>query len=107
MIYAILYSAWEGFGGGSPAARRPGARDPGQDLLEKLAASTGGRVYTVSQTLGLREIYADIASDLRLQYEVGYTPPADVQPDSYHRLDLKAKDKKLVVQARKGFFARP
>ena len=106
-IYAILYSAWEGFGGGAPVAGRPGGQDPGQGLLQKLAESTGGRVYTVSRTLGLREIYADIASDLRLQYEVGYTPPADVQPNSYHKLELKAKDKKLAVQARKGFFAHP
>ncbi len=105
-IYAILYSAWEGLGG-SPAAGRTGGRDPGQELLGKLAESTGGRVFTVSRALGLREIYAEIAQDLRLQYEVGYTPPADVQPNSYHRLELRAKDRKLLVQARKGFFAQP
>lgn len=106
-IYAILYSAWQGFSGGPATAGRAGGADPGQGLLEKLAESTGGHVFTVSQSLSLREIYAEIAADLHLQYEVGYTPPADVQPDSYHRLELKARDRKLMVQARKGFFARP
>jgi Ca-activated chloride channel family protein len=104
-IYSILYSAWEGFGanGGGRAA----GGNPGLEALQKFSESTGGRVFTVSRTMGLREIYTEIAQDLRLQYELGYTPPADTQPNSYHKLELKAKDKKLTVQARKGFFAQP
>ncbi len=110
-VYSILYSAWES---GGPVALgtglnglRPAGPDPGLKLLEQLSESTGGRVFRVSRTLGLRQIYADIAQDLRLQYEIGYTPPPDIQPNSYHRLELKAKDKKLIVQARHGFFAQP
>jgi Ca-activated chloride channel family protein len=102
-IYSILYSAWAGF---SDSAR-PSVVDPGLEALQKFSESTGGRVFTVSRTMGLREIFADIAQDLRLQYELGYTPPGDTQPNSYHKLELKAKDKKLTVQARKGFFAPP
>ena len=79
------------------------------ELLEKLSESTGGQKcsFTVSRTMGLREIFAQIADDLRLQYELGYKPPPDTQPNSYHKLELKAKDKKLTVQARKGFFEPP
>ncbi len=102
-IYSILYSAWAAF---SDSAR-PSGIDPGLAALQKFSESTGGRVFTVSRTMGLREIFAEIAQDLRLQYELGYTPPGDTQPNSYHRLELKAKDKKLSVQARKGFFAPP
>jgi Ca-activated chloride channel family protein len=102
-IYSILYSAWAGF----TDSGRPSGVDPGQEALQKFSESTGGRVFTVSRTLGLREIFVEIAQDLRLQYELGYTPPGDTQPNSYHRLELKAKDKKLTVQARKGFFAPP
>jgi Ca-activated chloride channel family protein len=98
-IYSILYSAWEGFGGVG--------KNPGLVTLERLSESTGGRVFTVTPTIGLREIFAQIGEDLRLQYELGYTPPADTRPNSYHKLELKAKDKKLTVQARKGFFAPP
>ena len=54
--------------------------------------------------MSLRDIFTQIADDLRLQYELGYKPPPDTQPNSYHKLELKAKDKKLTVQARKGFF---
>jgi Ca-activated chloride channel family protein len=102
-IYSILYSAWAGFSDST----RPSGVDPGQEALQKFSESTGGRVFTVSRTMGLREIFAEIAQELRLQYELGYTPPGDTQPNSYHKLELKAKDKKLSVQARKGFFAPP
>ena len=103
-VYSILYSirseaAKLGVGSATP--------DPGMKILQTLSEATGGRVFTVSATLSLREIYAQIGQDLRLQYALGYTPPADTQPNSYHKLELKAKNNKLTVQARKGFFAAP
>jgi hypothetical protein len=52
----------------------------------------------------LRDIFSQIAEDLRLQYELGYKPGPGTPPSSYHKLELKAQDKKLTVQARKGFF---
>jgi len=110
-IYSILYSLSEG---GSPTAfgaglngLHPTGADPGLATLRQLSETTGGRVFKVSPNLGLRQIYSQISQDLRLQYELGYTPPPDLAPNSYHKLDLKAKDKKLAVQARRGFFARP
>ena len=44
------------------------------------------------------------SEDLRLQYELAYTPPPATQLNSYHKLEVKVKDKKMGVQARKGFF---
>jgi Ca-activated chloride channel family protein len=103
-VYSILYSAQ------NEAAKfgvATGTSDPGIKILQSLSDATGGRVFTVSPTLSLREIFAQIGQDLRLQYALGYTPPADMQPNSYHKLELKAKNNKLTVQARKGFFAPP
>jgi Ca-activated chloride channel homolog len=104
-VYSILYSMAKEFSGGS-TGRAP-QLDTGREALEKLSESTGGHVFTVSQSMSLRDIFAQIADDLRLQYELGYTPPPNTQPNSYHKLELKAKDKKLTVQARKGFFEPP
>ncbi len=103
-IYSILYSLRDGLGNPSPMHPTP---DPGMQTLQKLSESTGGRVFTVSRTTSLREIYAAISQDLRLEYELGYTPPVDTQPNTFHKLELKTKDHKLTVQARKGFFAQP
>jgi Ca-activated chloride channel homolog len=102
-IYSILYSASAGFSDGA----RPLGVDPGLEALRKFSESTGGRVFTVSPTIGLRAIFAEIGQELRLQYELGYRPPADTKPNSYHKLELKANDKRLTVQARKGFFEPP
>ena len=104
-VYSVCYSMADLLGGSMPGP--PHAPDPGVEILRKLSESTGGHVFTVSRTLGLREIFADIAQDLRLQYELGYTPPPDVQPNSYHKLEVRLKDKGATVQARKGFFAPP
>jgi Ca-activated chloride channel family protein len=104
-IYCILYS--EARSALGMTGRRPATQDTGLEILEKLSESTGGQVFTVSPTLGLRQIYAQIGRSLRLQYELGYTPPPDLQPNVYHKLELRAKDRKLTVQARKGFFGQP
>jgi VWFA-related protein len=104
-VYSILYSMWDSMNDTRPGPTGP--KDPGLAVLQALSESTGGHVFTVSRTMGLRAIFAQIGEDLRLQYELGYTPPPDMQPNSYHKLELKAKDKKLTVQARKGFFAQP
>jgi Ca-activated chloride channel homolog len=87
MIYSVYYSE----GGGDLKA------------LKNLSKQTGGRVFTVSPTMPLKQIYAEIADDMRLQYELGYHPPASGS-DKYHEIDLEVMDKKLIVQARKGYF---
>jgi len=87
MIYSVYYSN----GGGDI------------DTLKSLSKATGGRVFTVSKKMTLEQIYAEIAGDLRLQYEIGYRPP-DPRPNKYHRIEVKAKDKTLTVQAREGYF---
>ncbi len=104
-IYSILYSSWASRNPGGPA--QPGTGDPGLWALRQLSESTGGRVFTVSHSMSLRQIFAETGEDLRRQYELGYTPPAETTPNTYHKLELRARDKKLLVQARKGFFAQP
>lgn len=109
-VYAILYSAFDGgylpLNQGLSGISKLGS-DPGEALLKKLTESTGGRVYTVARGMPLKKIYEAIGNDLRTQYELGYTPPPDLQPNSFHKLEVKAKDKKLTVQARNGFYVQP
>ena len=108
-VYAIQYTA---FAGGMPLnsginAISKFAGDPGEALLKKLTEATGGRIYTVGSGMPLKKIYDAIGNDLRTQYELGYTPPPDLLPNSFHKLELRAKDKKLIVQARNGFYVQP
>lgn len=123
-IFSIRYSAWNGLSGApggfsgassglsgasggfsGPASSH--SADPGVGILQKLSESTGGRVFNVTRSQSLRTIFAQIAADLRLEYELGYTPPPDLAPNSYHKLEVRTRDRALTVQARKGFFAQP
>jgi Ca-activated chloride channel family protein len=87
MVYSVYYSS----GGGD------------LDGLTKISKATGGRTFTVSPQLTLQQIYAAIANDMRLEYELGYVPPAS-KPNKYHKIDLTALNKSFTVQAREGYF---
>jgi Ca-activated chloride channel family protein len=89
MIYSIYYSR----GGGEKGA------------LEQLSNATGGRVFTVGPTMSLKQVYAAIDDDLRLAYELGYRPP-ESHPNKFHKIELSTVQKKLTVQARKGYFSK-
>lgn len=85
---------------------RAGSVDKGEGILKALAEQTGGRMYTVGK-MNLRAIYEEIGRDLHTQYELGYTPPPDLKPGSFHRLELRTRDRKQTVQARNGFTFEP
>jgi Ca-activated chloride channel homolog len=87
MIYSVYYSN----GGGD------------LDALNKLSKATGGRVFEVGPDNTLQQIYAEIADDMRLEYQLGYQPPKS-KPGKYHKLDLAATNKALLVQSRAGYF---
>ena len=110
-IYCIEYSVFNfalggSHGGGVMGRPRGGNVDEGAEILKKLAEQTGGRMYTVGK-MSLRAIYEQISRDLRTQYELGYTPPPDLKPGSFHKLELRTRDRKLAVQARTGFTFEP
>ena len=99
VVYSIFYSSVQQFG---RSAQNPDwAR--GQNILNQISSATGGRVFTVSTDLRLRDIYDAIEADMRLQYQIGYTPP-DSRPGEYHKIELKADGKKMIVHARKGYY---
>jgi Ca-activated chloride channel family protein len=93
VIYPIFYGDENG-------------RDAGfhKDDLAAAARATGGQLYTVSRRTPLETIYAQIANDMRLQYQLAYRPP-ESPPRSYHRIQLRPKNKKMAVQAREGYYS--
>ena len=130
-IYAIYYKGEEqhdrGFGGGGfPGGGRGGgfpggggrggggypggggrggeSRVDGKKILERMADETGGRVYEVTKKMPLTEIYRQIAEELRSQYRLGFTP--NNGEAGYHKLIVDTpKDKKLILQARDGYYS--
>lgn len=76
----------------------------GDHHLTRLAGETGGRPFP-SPRNGTAEIFAQIESELRNLYVLGFTATGDTQDGAFHKLEVTAAQKGMTVRARKGYFA--
>jgi VWFA-related protein len=117
IVYSILFKDDEeqrpnfggGFGGmGGHGGHRGGGpqqeRPDGKKILEQLSKATGGRLFEVSKKETVDKIYAEIEEELRNQYSIAYTPDKSTGA-GYHKIELAAKPKDLIVQARDGYYS--
>lgn len=101
-----------GGGGGYPGGGgRRGGQQPeenrvdGKKILQQMADETGGRMFEVKGKDKVKDIYNQIAEELRSQYRLGYTPDATVTGDGYHRVDLGIPaQRNLRIQTRDGYY---
>jgi VWFA-related protein len=63
--------------------------DHGSTLLSHLAAASGGRYFTVRNSLELSEAAAAIGLDLRNQYLIGYRPAVPARSGGYHKVQVR------------------
>jgi len=113
-----------GRGGGWPSGGWPGGGHPrgggghrggpypqethvdGKKILQRISAETGARMFEVSKKESIEQIYASIADELRMQYELGYVPDKSAGAGAgYHKVTLSAKEKNLTIQTRDGYYA--
>lgn len=99
IIYAIRFSDaayyWR-------AANRPGG---GDDVLQRLANETGGRVLMPQDTKRLGDAFDQLASELRSQYNLGYTPTNAARDGRFRRVEVRVVREGYRVQARSGYYA--
>jgi VWFA-related protein len=83
-----------------------GAGYGGAGAMRKLAEETGGRVIEVGNKQDkLKQAFDQIATELRSQYTIGYTPINNKHDGSFRRVEIKTSQKDLKVQARSGYYA--
>lgn len=119
VVYSILFKDDEAYerhggfgrpsigfpGGGRGGQRYPEQRPDGKKILERISKETGGRLFEVSKKEPIDQIYSQITEELRNQYNLGYTPDRTASNASvYHKIQVAAKPKDLVVQARDGYY---
>ncbi len=96
IVYVILI-ADRGFYGGFGYS--------GDREMKKMAEETGGRVIPVgNKTDKLKDAFDQIATELRSQYNIGYTPTNNKRDGSFRHVEVKVKSG-LKVQARSGYYA--
>ena len=95
-----------GMGGPGRGGRRyPQEHADGKKVLERISRETGGRLFEVSKKEPVEQIYSQIQEELRNQYNLGYTPHRENAAESgYHKIQVAAKRKDLVVQSRDGYY---
>jgi len=78
----------------------------GEGDMRKLTEATGGRVINVGNKFDkLREAFDQIATELRSQYNIGYTPTNTKLDGTYRKLEIKCKQPNTKIQARAGYYA--
>jgi VWFA-related protein len=81
------------------------SRGKGDDVLQKMAAETGGRAFFPPSVEEISVGFTSIEEELRSQYALTYTP-ADFKADgAFRTIYLFANDRRYQVRARKGYFS--
>jgi Ca-activated chloride channel family protein len=96
VIYAIIVVPIS-----SPAGRNIG----GEHALQFMADGTGGRTFLPTVGAALDKAFADILTELRTQYLIGFYPHnVPLTKDRFHKLEVRTKNADLRVSARNGYY---
>jgi VWFA-related protein len=80
----------------------------GDSEMKKLAQETGGRVIEVGNKYDkLKEGFAQIANELRSQYNVGYNSTNAKLDGSFRKVEIHSPNKDYKIQSRSGYYAVP
>ena len=100
------------------APQRQGTRvQIGQDtvdmqVLDAFADASGGKAWLLSggwadnRGAEIEAALDEIAAELRNQYSIGYYPPHDLKDGKWHRIQIRTKDRRYHVRARKEYFGK-
>jgi VWFA-related protein len=99
LVYSILYadpSAYGIFGGGADGRR----------VLQRLSEDSGGGFFEVSKKQTVDDMFDILQEELRNQYSMGYVSDKPVALSEFRTIQLAAKQKGLVVQSRRRYWAQ-
>ena len=81
--------------------------EPGDQVLEKFAVQSGGRVFYPYKVEDLAQSFLDIGNELRSQYFIAYRPSNPQANGKYRTIEVQTDRKGLDVRTRKGYYAKP
>jgi VWFA-related protein len=102
-----------GYPGGGGRGGPTGSSEPkvdGKKILQQISTRTGGLWFEAKKKDSFDEIYAQISEELHGQYLLTYSPDksggGSDDSDGFHKILLKAKDDKLTVITREGYYSQ-
>ena len=84
----------------------PAAYAKGKEFLEKIAESSGGRIFEADDIKNLEAAFSGVAEELRRQYSIGYYPENPGQPGERRSVKIKVVRPNTVVRAKNGYVIR-
>jgi Ca-activated chloride channel family protein len=99
LVYTIRYSML-------PTVLVPGPNLKSRSMLRRISNETGGREYG-SPKEGPGEIFAQIETELRNLYVLGFTVPESARDGKFHKLEVKSKRTGVTARSRSGYMAIP
>ncbi|HXD30447.1 MAG TPA: VWA domain-containing protein [Pyrinomonadaceae bacterium] len=81
------------------------ALEASETKLTDLTKATGGRLYKPRSFNDLADTYAEVASELRHQYAVYYSPLDRTRDGRFRRVRVETTSSEHLVSARAGYFA--
>jgi VWFA-related protein len=123
LVYSILFSDEQAYGGGNSYPPMGGRRgrggmgggrppmvnrsDDGKKVLQRLSMETGGGFFEVSKKQPIDQSFTRIQDELRNQYSIGFSSDQPAAPGTFRRIQVTVpKQKNLLVQARAGYYAK-
>jgi Ca-activated chloride channel family protein len=82
-----------------------GGDQKGDKILQRIADATGGRVFLPFQLTDVANAFAQIQDELRSQYAISYKPADFIPNGRFRAIEILAKDKKLRVRSKHGYYA--
>jgi Ca-activated chloride channel family protein len=76
---------------------------PGDAVLERLAAATGGRAFVLKKFDAVDQVFAQIEGELEAQYSVWFRSQA--AHAGYHRVQVLPRTAGLRIHAREGYYS--
>jgi len=77
-----------------------------EEVLTRLATSTGGRYLAVERSRSLAEAYRDVLEELRQRYDLAFTPAPRKPGESWRTIELTTSRPGVTLRAREGYFVR-
>jgi Ca-activated chloride channel family protein len=75
------------------------------EVLETMAAESGGRAFFTAKAERLRKAYNEVEEELRHHYMLSYTSTNRRQDGMWRRIDLKVRRSGHSAHARRGYYA--
>jgi Ca-activated chloride channel family protein len=77
-----------------------------EEVLTRLASSTGGRYLAVERSRSLAEAYRDVLEELRQRYDLAFTPAPRKPGEFWRTIEVTTSRPGVTLRAREGYFVR-